>query len=569
MRFGVRSGYVTGVRVDKTLHVARTYSANLSEADFVALDAELAATPLPPMPLHGVYSRLIGTRLDYRDGLPPIEALFMANTPGSAYDLTAPAAVMSITQRETLDSVFGDAVFHARFQHGALTVSASSDELLPALENKLVKGYIVEGYGLLTFGDTAQESYDCQQEILARATAHLNGQNVTLFDFGGKSEAPHTEIAALRKRLSDYAGRPLMLMNSTLPTDMPLDGIPDAVFVTAADTALTRRTLVEDITAAPDDARVIYDAQRGLFTAGENVDKAARALDIAQRGAQVIGAANQLGGYTTPDISEWADELPQQERTPRQYDGEIVLITGAASGIGKGTAEVFLEQGAAVVGLDINPAVCTTFDTPQFLGIVGDVRVARDVHNAVEESVRAFGGIDVVFLNAGINEDHSPLEKANMDLWRWVMDTNVDGNMIVLKAVYEVLKQSPKGGRVVMNASKSAPAPGPGSSSYTVSKAAITQLGRLTALEWGKDNIRVYVVHPNAVFDTLIWKNNMAEKRAKHYGMTLQQYKTNNLLKVEITSRDVGEVVAELCGDHFRKTTGVQVPIDGGNNRVI
>jgi len=81
--------------------------------------------------------------------------------------------------------------------------------------------------------------------------------------------------------------------------------------------------------------------------------------------------------------------------------------------------------------------------------------------------------------------------------------------------------------------------------------------------------MRVYTVHPNGVFDTNIWKDNMAEKRAKHYGMTLDQYKRNNLLKLEINSYDVGHIVADLCGDHFRKVTGIQVPIDGGNNRVI
>jgi hypothetical protein len=59
------------------------------------------------------------------------------------------------------------------------------------------------------------------------------------------------------------------------------------------------------------------------------------------------------------------------------------------------------------------------------------------------------------------------------------------------------------------------------------------------------------------------------QARAKHYGLTVEEYKTNNLLKVEITSQDVAELAAEMCGPLFAKTTAAQVPIDGGNERVV
>ena len=76
-------------------------------------------------------------------------------------------------------------------------------------------------------------------------------------------------------------------------------------------------------------------------------------------------------------------------------------------------------------------------------------------------------------------------------------------------------------------------------------------------------------MHPNAVFDTGIWTEEVLTARAKHYGLTIEDYKTNNLLKVEITSRDVAELAAEMCGPLFSKTTAAQLPIDGGNERVI
>jgi NAD(P)-dependent dehydrogenase (short-subunit alcohol dehydrogenase family) len=91
----------------------------------------------------------------------------------------------------------------------------------------------------------------------------------------------------------------------------------------------------------------------------------------------------------------------------------------------------------------------------------------------------------------------------------------------------------------------------------------------VTALEWGKDNIRINTVHPNAVFDTGIWSDEILAARAKSYGLTIEEYKKNNVLQTEITSVDVAELAVELCGPLFSKTTGAQIPVDGGNERVI
>ena len=77
------------------------------------------------------------------------------------------------------------------------------------------------------------------------------------------------------------------------------------------------------------------------------------------------------------------------------------------------------------------------------------------------------------------------------------------------------------------------------------------------------------MVHPNAVFDTGIWTDEVLITRATAYGLSVEQYRKNNVLGVEITSRDVAELAAEMCGPLFARTTGAQVPIDGGNERVI
>jgi hypothetical protein len=71
------------------------------------------------------------------------------------------------------------------------------------------------------------------------------------------------------------------------------------------------------------------------------------------------------------------------------------------------------------------------------------------------------------------------------------------------------------------------------------------------------------------VFDTGLWTADVLASRAAHYGLSVEAYKTNNVLKTEVRSADVAELTAEMCGPLFAKTTGAQVPIDGGNDRVI
>jgi NAD(P)-dependent dehydrogenase (short-subunit alcohol dehydrogenase family) len=97
----------------------------------------------------------------------------------------------------------------------------------------------------------------------------------------------------------------------------------------------------------------------------------------------------------------------------------------------------------------------------------------------------------------------------------------------------------------------------------------LTQLARVAALEWGRDGIRVNVIHPNAVFDTGVWTDEVLAARAAHYGLTVDDYRKNNVLGTEVHSADVAEMAAEMCGPLFAKTTAAQVPVDGGNERVI
>jgi NAD(P)-dependent dehydrogenase (short-subunit alcohol dehydrogenase family) len=204
-----------------------------------------------------------------------------------------------------------------------------------------------------------------------------------------------------------------------------------------------------------------------------------------------------------------------------------------------------------------------------YLGLVCDVTYEDELRDTLEIGVRNFGGIDMVVLNAGIFPSGKAVAELSTDEWRKVFSINLDANLTLLRETYPLLKLAPNKGRVVIIGSKNVPAPGPGAAAYSASKAALNQLMRVLALEWGSDGIRINTLHPNAVFDTGIWTDEVLASRAKHYGLSVEEYKTNNVLGIEVNSKDVAELAAEMCGSLFAKTTASQVPVDGGNDRVI
>jgi NAD(P)-dependent dehydrogenase (short-subunit alcohol dehydrogenase family) len=338
-----------------------------------------------------------------------------------------------------------------------------------------------------------------------------------------------------------------------------------------ASQAKEKKTMLD---AAP---RMALDPALGLAAAGRTAKDAAIVEELYDHTVDVILRAEALGGWRaldqrhTFDIEYWDLEQAKLKKSgsPPVFAGEICLVTGAASGIGKACVEAFLKRGAAVVGLDRNAAILTLHNRADFLGLVCDLTDRQAIERSLDAAVKRFGGIDMLVLNAGIFPSSQPIQDIAAESWRSAMSVNVEANLVVMQACHPLLKLSPRGGRVVVIGSKNVPAPGPGAAAYSASKAALNQLARVAALEWAKDGIRINSLHPNQVFDTGLWTDDVLASRAKAYNMTVEQYKKNNLLKAEVSSRDVAELAAEMCGPLFAKTTAAQVPVDGGNERVV
>jgi NAD(P)-dependent dehydrogenase (short-subunit alcohol dehydrogenase family) len=323
--------------------------------------------------------------------------------------------------------------------------------------------------------------------------------------------------------------------------------------------------------------RVVLDPGFGLAAAGRTAKDAAIVDEIYDHTIDVILRSEALGGFEALpakdifDVEYWDLEQAKLKKggKPPAFAGEVAMVTGAASGIGKAAVAAFLARGAAVVALDLDAKIESLHSRPDFLGVRCDVTDDQQVLAAIARAVAEFGGIDMLVLNAGIFPASRRIADQPLDEWRKSMTVNLDANMLLLRACHPFLKLAPRGGRVVVIGSKNVPAPGPGASAYSASKAALNQLARIAALEWGADGIRINTLHPNAVFDTGLWTDEVLAQRAKQYGMTVDAYKKNNVLRTEVRSLDVAELAAEMCGPLFAKTTGAQVPVDGGNERVI
>jgi len=559
-------------------------------------------------------SELKGCMTDPSAPAPSVEAILHALIPARFVDHTHADALIAVTNtpggRERIAEIYGDRVIVVPYVMPGFRLARSFAQLLPGAIRADTMGVVLMSHGLISFGDTARSSYERMVELVSVAEDYLARHKALSVEWPpvpAPAVCLRTEVAALRRELSAQMGAPAIVcvhrdarsLGFARRADLAAlsqqgPATPDHVIRTKRVPMLGRdlaayRSAYEAyfkecsrgaepaprmLDTAP---RVVLDPEWGLLCVGASAADAAVTSDLYRQTIDVILRANALGGWKAlpaRDIFEveyWDLEQAKLRRAGHApaFAGEVALVTGAASGIGRACVEAMLQRGAAVVGLDLNPAVASLHARPDYHGIACDLTSEPAVAAAVEEAVRAFGGLDILVLNAGIFLQGKGIGELSTETWRKVMGVNLDATFFMMRECHPMLKLSPRGGRVVVIGSKNVPAPGPGAAAYSASKAAVNQLARVAALEWGADRIRVNSIHPNMVFDTGLWTPEVLESRARHYGISVEAYKTQNLLRVEISSRDVAALAAELCGPAFSKTTGAQVPIDGGNDRVV
>ncbi len=552
---------------------------------------------------------------------PSVEAILHAVIPFKFVDHTHADAVVTVTNtpggEARIREIYGDRVLVIPYVMPGFILARKIFELTQGIDWSRYEGMVLLNHGIFSFADDAQESYERMIRLVTEAEQYLARQGVWPAACGQDSDrsagragegAAALRLAQIRRAVSRVRGGAVVCHWARDALSVAFAARPDVAAIATRgpltpDHVIRTKPIPVVLGDDPEASVQAYaDAYRDYFTRnddgrltclnpapcwgvwpGEGVIGFDRSLkgaaiiaDIVAHTLPAICAAEHLGGWRAlpeRDLFEmeyW--ELEQAKlgkaKAGLPLQGRVALVTGAASGIGKACVEELLAQGAVVTALDLNPAITTLFGKAEVLGQVCDVTDAAQLRAAVEATVCRFGGLDILVSNAGAFFAAETIAEMSLATWQTSLAVNLTSHQQLLQAAAPYLQVGIEPA-VVMIASKNVPAPGPGAAAYSVAKAGQTQLARVAALEMAKYGVRVNVLHPDAVFDTGIWSEEMLATRAAHYGVTVEQYKRKNLLRTEIRSRDVAALAAAMAGPLFAHTTGAQLPIDGGNERVI
>ncbi len=599
--------------------------AEVTAGDFTALRLQRLRDLLPPTMLtEAEFEREVrAARVDPDAADPSLETLVHAALPHTFVLHSHADIVLAITDtpngEAAIQAALGPDVIVLDYAMPGFELAAAVQQAWLSKGNDATVGLVVPRHGLFTLGATAREAYERHAALVSAAHAWVIAQNGVVptdmsADFTPETHGAMLETAQLRREMSDVAGRDLLLRSfkndeitaftadpellkaatsgpitpdhATRTKGTPLilrsgDAVREQIQEYAASyqeyvrsNAARHERKLSELDPAP---RVVFDPTGALFIAGPDPQALRVNADITRHAMGVITSAQSLGGYQPVssdhvfDLEYWTLQQAKMLRgkNSRKLDGQVAVVTGAASGIGRACAAALLAEGCAVVGWDLKADVAATFDSPAWLGLQVDVTNPEEVEEALRRGVAHFGGVDILIVGAGIFPTSKSLGEMELSEFQRTMQVNVESVVTLYGLAWPLLELSRAGGRVVVIASKNVLAPGAGAAAYSTSKAAITQLSRVAALEWAPKGIRVNLMHPDAVFDTGLWTPELLEARAKHYGLSVDQYKRRNLLRTEVTSASCGALALAMVTQPFSCTTGAQVAIDGGSDRTL
>ena len=539
---------------------------------------------------------------------PSIETLLHAFLPANAVLHTHADAILALTntkgREKTIRDCFGDALVTVPYRRPGFRLSR---DVAAAFDPKSA-GIVLMNHGLITWGANPKEAYDRHIELVSRAEAYIASVWRPAPSPAGRAGAPATTPIApalrgkLGHRILEFDDSPEVLEFLARKDAKKITQIgaatPDHLLYTKrfplflegdddVDKYIERYTITynnnkPDFKMLDPTPRVILKPGVGMWTVGKDARAARIVHDIYIHTMRIIAGAEAAGGYETLSDGDafhaeyWPLELYKLTLLPKEKElaGHIAMVTGAASGIGRAIALRFAEEGAHVVVTDVADTqdvvkqVVDKHGLRRAIGVQLDVSDESSVERAFEETVRAYGGLDVLVSNAGISS-FGTLDVLPLADWERAFAVNTRGHFLVSRSAIRLMKQQGKGGSIVFNASKNVTAPGKEFGAYSVSKAAEAQLCRIVALEGGEFGIRANMLNPDAIFDgSRFWSEEMRSMRAQAYGVDVSKlpdfYRNRTLLKTEVTADDVAEAALFLAGPRSAKTTGTMLPVDGG-----
>ncbi len=357
-----------------------------------------------------------------------VEAILHAVLPYKYVDHTHADALIAISNtpqgEARIRQIYGNDLVIIPYVMPGFDLAREVAERFPKEAHSGTIGMVLMNHGLFSFGGTAKESYERMILLVDRAEQYLKSQDA--WDLPVADSPPirinAAAIPAFRRELSATVGKAVILRCHRDPSSMgfcqqenlstlagqgpatpdhvirtkrlpllgqDLSGYTEAYRNYFETNAPLARNPVQMLDPAP---RVILDPKLGMLTLGRSARDAGIVADIYRHTLKIIQQADRLGGWQALpekdifDVEYW--ELEQAKlRQPGKalsFQGEVALITGAASGIGKACAEAMLKRGAAVVGLDLNPEIETRFASPEYLGICCDITDPQALNHALE-----------------------------------------------------------------------------------------------------------------------------------------------------------------------------------------
>jgi NAD(P)-dependent dehydrogenase (short-subunit alcohol dehydrogenase family) len=473
------------------------------------------------------------------------------------------------------------------------------------------RAVVLAHHGLVTWGDTHEESYGLTLELVEQAREQLERRGAELSPvfvardpalrpsglprLRGRLSQRRKQILAvdLRQRaLADRADVTMLAGLRSTPDHMlrigsrtcmlALDGDVESAVDRFEDecTAFYRRHAGPAAPPMLDPApRVALVRGFGCIAAASDARTARTRLELAGHSHAAVaatldafGSASWLSERNVFEFEYWPLELYKLTLAPPppELAGHVAIVTGAASGIGRRVALDLGRRGAHVVlaDRDAEGLAGTAASIEESISVAGDLTEPATVDALVHRAVAAYGGVDAVVFNAGV-ASAGALSELPEEEWRRSIDVNLTAHFLLTRRVWPVLREQGIGASLVYVASKNAFAPGAGFGPYSVAKAGLVQLAKIAALEGGGLGIRANVVSPDAVFgDSRLWSEEVRRERAAAHGVAPDElegfYAKRSLLGSPVTADDVAEAVAFLVSDRSRATTGATITVDGG-----